>query len=105
MAKEEVACPSPEGSSEMAESTILPWNGTAEEASSSVITVRQWRMMAHQPTGMLMWFDPSTETPLLRRRNPQQDAGVLAFTRGDAPAAPGEQIQLTLRPEGGPHGS
>ncbi len=30
------------------------------------ITVSSWRITQAQPTGMMMWFDPEREVPLLR---------------------------------------
>ena len=36
------------------------------------LVVRNWRFVKAEPYGMLMWFDPSIETPGLRSRNGEE---------------------------------
>ena len=40
--------------------------------SSSLLVVRSWRISRAEPSGMMMWFDPSIEAPMLRSLTPEQ---------------------------------
>ena len=39
--------------------------------------VCSWRIVAADPTGLLMWFDPKCEEPLLRSLPPVSEEGLL----------------------------
>jgi len=39
----------------------------------SFLAVRQWRIVTAEPSGLLMWFDPLREIPLLRSTLPDGD--------------------------------
>ena len=45
------------------------------DGSENMLVVRQWRMVTAEPSGMLMWFDPELETPLLRSTHLDSDTG------------------------------
>ncbi len=63
--------------------------------------MRAWRMMWANPFGNLMWFDPACEHVRLYAMDPGECSGVEAPMRGDEPD---ENVQVSIFPEGSPHG-
>jgi len=45
---------------------------TRQIVSSVFLTLRNWRFTVAEPSGMSMWFDPLTESPLLRSTPPPE---------------------------------
>jgi len=62
------------------------------EAQLVPITVCSWRITAADPSGMMMWFDPTCEVPLLGHSPPNSE-DVDGFYEGGA-------LGGTLREEG-----
>ena len=49
------------------------------------LKLRQWRLARGEPYGMLLWFDPLREVPVLWSREPEEDAGVPEYRERDEP--------------------
>ena len=50
----------------------------------SRIRIRLWRMARpERGPGMLLWFDPNSEEPVLLTLEPQEKSGVLEYCEGD----------------------
>ena len=55
------------------------------------IRIRNWRMATSEPSGMVLWFDPSTEIPRLFRSPPSD--GDEASAAESAPLADGGRAE------------
>jgi len=58
-------------------------------------------MSGADPFGMLMWFDPATEVPMIRAREPSEEAGVPVVMRGDD-TSDLTRYQIEIFPKGSP---
>ncbi len=50
------------------------------------LVLRSWRVMEADPSGFLVWFDPTREGVVLYELEPGETAGVGAFREGDEPS-------------------
>ena len=49
-----------------------------------LVQVRSWRILGAEPSGALMWFDPSREIPMIRSALPPGGEDVDGFYEGGA---------------------
>ena len=45
--------------------------------------IRQWRVSKAEPSGLMIWFDPSRELVRLYELDPREDPGVHEVLEGD----------------------
>ena len=56
---------------------------SSRQADVRRIVVRQWRVTEADPSGCVVWFDPTREVCYLYELDPPAELGVVAYREGD----------------------
>ena len=64
------------------------------------IEIREWRVARAEPSGLMLWFDPTCETPRLYAKDPPEHQGV---PDGHERGLHGTQLVIPFMETGPPH--